>query len=93
MFNVNLCFYLIANDLASLRFFYNLGHEFYQNMQASYGYDVVAMLENKVPPAFNDGLGQDGGNSLAKDFEQMDIEPQERENQAIRSRNIVIAFE
>lgn len=72
------------NDLATLRFFYNLGHEFYKNLQTNYGTSAILSVIEAENPYFmpSDGYGQndgdryDGANSvlLSNDFQQMTIE-------------------
>lgn len=67
---------------------YNLGHEYNQNLQASYECGVV--LGNEVAPTLNGVLDQDGGHSLAYEFQQMCIKPNEANNQSARARNKVL---
>lgn len=75
---------LIVADLATLRFFYNLGHEFFKSLQTTYGTNaIVSVIENENPyfmasdaycQQSDGGDRYDGGVLLSNDFQQMAIE-------------------
>lgn len=50
------------------------------------------MLEDDVPSAMNDGQYLYGANSLANEFQQMRVEPNEADNQSVRVGNKVVVL-
>lgn len=63
-----------VHDLSTLRFFYNLGHEFFKNLQSKYGLGpILSMIDNE--PTYSDE-----GERLAANFQPLAIESPEKDS-------------
>lgn len=63
-----------VHDLSTLRFFYNMGHEFFKNLQSKYGLGpILSMIDNE--PTYSDE-----GDRLAANFQPLAIESPEKDS-------------
>lgn len=86
------CFICTVNDLASLRFYNNLGHEFHQNLHDIFERNVATTHKSEVPSVINNKLNEAGDNKLPNDFHQMDIKQKEGENLDVSECRVLVAY-
>lgn len=68
------------NDRPTIRFFYNMGIEFFRNLQATYGMNqVLSMLESENGCADTSCIDYDSSGQLSNDFQQIAFESNEPE--------------
>lgn len=67
--------FVTAHDMATLRFFYNLGHEYFQNLSTTYGLGPILSIIEQENPFFGAETDRyDGSGGVATDFQQMNID-------------------
>lgn len=66
------------NDKSTIRFFYNMGIEFFHNLQATYGMNqLLSMFENENCYADTSSVDYDSSAQLSNDFQQMSFDASE----------------
>lgn len=68
------------NDKSTIRFFYNMGIEFFHNLQATYGMNQLLSMFESEKSCFDTSTGDyDNNTQLSNDFQQMSFDASEPE--------------
>lgn len=91
-------FIFVVHDKATVRFYYNLGIEFFKNLQTTYGMNqLIQMFDTET--SLSDGYGvyeqervESVSSQMTAEFQHMSIDPKESESKTPNKASLFFPF-